>query len=52
MSPAEALHADPCDAVLVIHHDFELDREALVALVAWVLLRRCRRTLYPASRES
>ena len=26
--------------------------EALVALVAWVLLRRCRRTLYPASRES
>ena len=31
-SPAEALHADPCDAVLVMHHDFELDREALVAL--------------------
>ena len=26
--------------------------EALVALVAWALLRRCRRTLYPASRES
>ncbi|MGY6085692.1 XdhC family protein [Stenotrophomonas sp. SM006] len=33
VSPAEALHADPCDAVLVMHHDFELDREALVALV-------------------
>lgn len=31
-SPAEALHGDPCDAVLVMHHDFELDREALVAL--------------------
>ena len=26
--------------------------EALVALAAWALLRRCRRTLYPASRES
>ena len=26
--------------------------EALVALVAWALLRRCRRTLYPASRKS
>ncbi len=32
VSPAGALHADPCDAVLVMHHDFELDREALVAL--------------------
>ncbi|MBN5140915.1 XdhC family protein [Stenotrophomonas maltophilia] len=32
VSPAEALHADTCDAVLVMHHDFELDREALVAL--------------------
>jgi len=32
VSPAEALHADGCDAVLVMHHDFELDREALVAL--------------------
>ncbi|WP_094001474.1 XdhC family protein [Stenotrophomonas sp. CC120222-04] len=32
VSPAEALHVDPCDAVLVMHHDFELDREALVAL--------------------
>ncbi|WP_295575136.1 XdhC/CoxI family protein [uncultured Stenotrophomonas sp.] len=31
-SPAEALHVDPCDAALVMHHDFELDREALVAL--------------------
>ncbi|WP_322547559.1 XdhC family protein [Stenotrophomonas geniculata] len=31
-SPAEALHGDPCDAALVMHHDFELDREALVAL--------------------
>lgn len=31
-SPAEALRGDPCDAVLVMHHDFELDREALVAL--------------------
>ncbi|WP_368865093.1 XdhC family protein [Stenotrophomonas maltophilia] len=31
-SPAEALQGDPCDAVLVMHHDFELDREALVAL--------------------
>ena len=26
--------------------------EAMVALVAWALLRRCRRTLYPASRGS
>ncbi len=32
VSPAGALHAAPCDAVLVMHHDFELDREALVAL--------------------
>jgi xanthine dehydrogenase accessory factor len=32
ISPAQALHGDPCDAVLVMHHDFELDREALVAL--------------------
>lgn len=32
VSPAGALHADACDAVLVMHHDFELDREALVAL--------------------
>lgn len=31
-SPAEALHGDRCDAALVMHHDFELDREALVAL--------------------
>ncbi|HIE5510989.1 TPA: XdhC family protein [Stenotrophomonas maltophilia] len=32
VSPAEALRANACDAVLVMHHDFELDREALVAL--------------------
>lgn len=31
-SPAEALHRDRCDAALVMHHDFELDRETLVAL--------------------
>ncbi len=52
-SPAEALHGDPCDAVLVMHHDFELDREALVALadteVAFVGLlgpRRRREDLF------
>lgn len=52
-NPAEAIHGDGCDAVLVMHHDFELDREALVALadtdVAFVGLlgpRRRREDLF------
>lgn len=33
-APAAALHDAEADAVLVMHHDFELDREALDALAA------------------